>query len=244
MNPTTSLEAPRIKRFESRRRSRLLPKPTKGNAAYVLALDLSLNRPGYAVLRITEADVTLASCGHLAVKTKRGRETVKHGERLREIREWIGSIVERHPELERTFAKEEVPLVTHRGGANVVKTIYYLGKAHGEVEEAIVEFDHIDIPQATVKLLVTGDGKAEKGEVETAVRGLLRVPDDFQFSKDRTGKTIDDESDACAVGLAYLALQERLPADGRFDAMRSRVVAHKAKAARKKSQGKRKGRAA
>lgn len=215
----------------STRRSRLLPKPTKDNAAYVLALDLSLNRPGYAVLRLTEHDVTLASCGHLAVKVKRGRESTRHGERLREIRDWITDTVRNFPQVERVFAKEDAPPSAVTGAI--------LNRVHGVAQEALAEFAHVDIPQATVKMLVVGRGGADvtKGEVEAAVRDLLRLPSDFKFDG-------DDESDACAVGLAYLALQERLPADGRFEAMRSRVVAHKAKAVRKKSTGKRKGRAA
>lgn len=49
-----------------------------------------------------------------------------------------------------------------------------------------------------VKKAVTGDGKAEKSEVAKAVRKWLRLPDDYPF---RAGY---DDSDACAVILAYL----------------------------------------
>lgn len=50
----------------------------------------------------------------------------------------------------------------------------------------------------SVKKLVTGNGKAEKAEVAEAVRRWLRLPDDYPF---RAGY---DDSDACAVILAYL----------------------------------------
>lgn len=50
----------------------------------------------------------------------------------------------------------------------------------------------------TVKKLVTGSGKAEKEEVAAAVRKWLRLPDDHGFAKGY------DDSDACAVILAYL----------------------------------------
>ncbi|UKS30190.1 crossover junction endodeoxyribonuclease RuvC [Paenibacillus sp. HWE-109] len=50
----------------------------------------------------------------------------------------------------------------------------------------------------SVKKIVTGNGKAEKPEVAAAVRNILRLGDDYKFA---TGY---DDSDACAVALAYL----------------------------------------
>ncbi|WP_337102364.1 crossover junction endodeoxyribonuclease RuvC [Paenibacillus sp. YIM B09110] len=50
----------------------------------------------------------------------------------------------------------------------------------------------------SVKKLVTGNGRAEKDEVAAAVRRFLRLGDDYPF------KAGYDDSDACAVILAYL----------------------------------------
>jgi crossover junction endodeoxyribonuclease RuvC len=50
----------------------------------------------------------------------------------------------------------------------------------------------------SVKKLVAGSGKAEKPEVAAAVTRILRLADDYAW---RTGY---DDSDACAVVLAYL----------------------------------------
>lgn len=55
----------------------------------------------------------------------------------------------------------------------------------------------------SVKKYVTGSGKAEKPEVAEGVRKYLRLADGYKW---RTGY---DDSDACAVGLAYL-LRENL----------------------------------
>jgi crossover junction endodeoxyribonuclease RuvC len=54
----------------------------------------------------------------------------------------------------------------------------------------------------SVKKLVTGNGRAEKDEVAAAVRRLLRLGDDYPF------KAGYDDSDACAVILAYLIREE------------------------------------
>jgi len=54
-----------------------------------------------------------------------------------------------------------------------------------------------EITPSRVKLLVTGDGKADKDKVEEHVRKWLKLPDDFTFKS-------DDESDAIGIGLAYL----------------------------------------
>lgn len=51
---------------------------------------------------------------------------------------------------------------------------------------------------SNVKKLVTGNGRAEKPEVAEAVRKWLRLDDDYAF------KAGYDDSDACAVILAYL----------------------------------------
>ncbi|MEV2911322.1 crossover junction endodeoxyribonuclease RuvC, partial [Paenibacillus larvae] len=55
--------------------------------------------------------------------------------------------------------------------------------------------DHLS--PSTVKRLVTGSGRAEKEDVAEEVRKLLGLPSDYEFAS-------DDESDACAVALAWL----------------------------------------
>ena len=54
-----------------------------------------------------------------------------------------------------------------------------------------------EIPPSEVKKAATGSGTASKEEVEIGVRKWLGLSDDYVFET-------DDESDAVAVGLAWL----------------------------------------
>lgn len=62
------------------------------------------------------------------------------------------------------------------------------------------------ISPTDVKKRIAGSGKAEKADVAVGVRKLLGLADDYQFAT-------DDESDACAVVLAWLIGQDLI--DGR-----------------------------
>ncbi len=65
----------------------------------------------------------------------------------------------------------------------------------------------------SVKKIVTGNGKAEKPEVAAAVRKWLRLPNgpDGSPYKFRAGY---DDSDACAVALAYLIREGLIDTEG------------------------------
>lgn len=64
---------------------------------------------------------------------------------------------------------------------------------------AVVKFKPSEeLTPTTVKKIVAGSGKAEKEQVAEAVRKWLRLPSDYPFAKGF------DDSDACAVILAYL----------------------------------------
>ncbi|WP_141431928.1 crossover junction endodeoxyribonuclease RuvC [Bacillus sp. 03113] len=54
-----------------------------------------------------------------------------------------------------------------------------------------------EITPTTVKKIVGGNGSASKEEVEAGVRRILGLADDYVFKS-------NDESDAAAIGLAYL----------------------------------------
>ncbi|MCD9024349.1 crossover junction endodeoxyribonuclease RuvC [Cohnella silvisoli] len=58
----------------------------------------------------------------------------------------------------------------------------------------------------SVKKLVTGNGRAEKPQVAEAVRRILRLGDDYNWAAGY------DDSDACAVVLAYLIREELIDA--------------------------------
>jgi crossover junction endodeoxyribonuclease RuvC len=88
-------------------------------------------------------------------------------------------------------------VIRERGFSQHAATTQALFKVVGVSELNLRDHTIIEIPPTTVKKILTGDGKADKLAVAVAVRRLLKLPDDFVF------KT-DDESDACAVILAYL----------------------------------------
>lgn len=62
------------------------------------------------------------------------------------------------------------------------------------------------ISPTDVKKRIAGSGKAEKSDVAAGVRKLLGLAEDYRFAT-------DDESDACAVVLAWLIGQSLI--DGR-----------------------------
>ena len=80
------------------------------------------------------------------------------------------------------------------------KTSAILAKVHGVVDLLFNEKTIHEYPAVTIKRLIANDGKAKKNEVEEAVRDVLAEHGiiDIEF------KT-DDESDAVAVALTYLA---------------------------------------
>lgn len=170
--------------------------------AKLLALDLSLNRPGFAVLTVTARTISIAECGHLAVDTR-----LEHGARLRQIREWIRTILDRHADIESPFVKEDAPPDT-RG--------LVLAKTHGVAEEILAEYSFVNYAPTTIKRVVGGSGKAEKADVEAGVRAALGLAKTFEFAT-------DDESDAVAVGLTHLAMARRLPSAKRYDGLRRRA---------------------
>jgi crossover junction endodeoxyribonuclease RuvC len=57
---------------------------------------------------------------------------------------------------------------------------------------------------ATVKRIITGSGKAEKDAVAECVRKILRLPDAYAWAKGY------DDSDACAVCLAWLIREGKI----------------------------------
>lgn len=168
----------------------------------VLALDLSLNRPGFAVLAVGARGISIAECGHLVVDKR-----FEHGRRLRQIRDWIRDILERHPDIESPFVKEDAPPDT-KG--------LVLAKTHGVAEEILAEYSFVNYAPTTIKRVVGGHGKAEKADVEAGVRTALGLKLTFQFAT-------DDESDAVAVGLTHLAMAGRLPSGKRYDELRQRA---------------------
>ena len=162
----------------------------------ILAFDISLSSPGVAVVEITNGKPTVRAVSHVKTDAKR-----PYAARSKTIESWA-----------HLFISDNL-----QKGFDVVLRENYMGKfglhpmfsAHAAVDRALYDFGLVDttkpIAQQSVKKAVVGKGKAEKEEVAEAVRKITGHTGKFATS---------DESDACAIALAYAVqnglLKERL----------------------------------
>lgn len=162
----------------------------------ILAMDVSLSQPGFAVLEVVDGEVYVRELAYVKTNTKES-----HGFRLEQIASKMEDILERH-DVE--YIVREKGFSRH---AHVTQTLY---KVMG-VTELLAHMDDFkgveDIPVTSVKKLVTGNGKASKEEVAECVFEQVIVANHDEFyEKKRNGRMVlvDDLTDACAVGLAFL----------------------------------------
>jgi crossover junction endodeoxyribonuclease RuvC len=150
----------------------------------ILAWDLSLSSPGAAVIEIKSGKPRVIACTHVKTDAKLPMAT-------------RGKLIEAWAKL---FIADHI----RKGFAHVVREKYsgsfghhpmYTG--HVAADRAMSDFGIEDtdkpIAQQSVKKQVVGKGKAEKHEVEEAVRRLTGYTGEFATS---------DESDAVAIALA------------------------------------------
>lgn len=155
-----------------------------------LALDLSMSQPGFAVLAITDESFPIAlETSYVATKGK-------HGAKLNQI----------GAEITRLFtAYHPEHVVREQGFSRFAKTTQAIFKVVG-VSDALSDTfgteEVEEIATTRVKKTVTGDGKASKEDVAEAVFRILQIEERDEFYT-RSGKLIDDMTDAAAVGIAF-----------------------------------------
>lgn len=142
-----------------------------------------MNSSGWAVLSYSEGVVRYIDSGIINANTEQS-----HGQRLRKQRETFKSIVEKYPP---TFVAREAGFARH------IKSTQVLFKAYGVTEEFFAEFDLVEYAATTIKKYSTGSGRADKTQVEDAIRETLNLGDDFKFKS-------DDESDAIGIALTHI----------------------------------------
>src|SRR5690625_3191910 len=152
-----------------------------------LAKDLSLSSLCFAVLAVTESGKPLI-LDKSHVKTTSNNV---HGHRLLMIDDEI-----------RRLIKEYKPshVVREKGFSSLPRTSQALARVVGGSDRRtfeMTELEVVEIAPRNVKKNVTGNGKSTKKDVEKAVVERLRIEQDGFFET-------DDESDAAAVGLAFL----------------------------------------
>lgn len=156
-----------------------------------LSLDISLTSPGFAVIDVRNGKPSLISASH--VKTDAAQTD---GYRFAVIDSFVT-----------VFAAEHLP---KDGYAAIIREDYKRPASKRQGQAIFGAWAAVDsglnrlglrvtdeINDSTVKRLVGGHGRADKDEVEGGVRRLLRLPSDYVFAT-------DDESDACAIVLAWL----------------------------------------
>lgn len=166
------------------------------NKTLILGLDLSLSCPGFALIEIRNGRAKVVAVSH--VKTSSDHDYAVRGR-----------IIE--SKLRTFLAENKGEKVTY------VAREKYAGKfghdsiftAHSGADRALHDFGLLPdsckpIAQQSVKKTVVGKGKAEKHEVEEAVRKWTGYEGEFKTS---------DESDAVAVALAF-AINEGLITKG------------------------------
>lgn len=176
----------------AKKQSKILEFPDKYS---ILAADLSLKRPGFCIIEVNNKQI--AKYNYWSVDNKKDTKK-KHPQLLLEIAQSL---------YEHIFDAEiDAPLYWVREAALpksvgamstmslnevVGMTNYILAiEGHGDKE-------WLELWPITIKKTLTGNAKADKDEVAKAV---------VQYVGDTNFKN-DDESDACAVGIAWLIQQ-------------------------------------
>lgn len=130
--------------------------------------------------------------GHIDNKHK-GRMKWSHGQKLERICDFLGLVLAKYPVD--TVVREKGVTRYNKATQALFRVVGIADYVAWETSELICE--EVGITEA--KKLITGDGRADKSDVATAVMQYLTAPVHFN---------VDDESDAVAVGVAYCLKQE------------------------------------
>ena len=157
----------------------------------ILAMDLSLNLPAFAVCTVEGGVLSVDALYH--IDNKRPAK-LTHAEKLERVRLMISEIQNQHGAFDYVCRE--------RGFSRFNRTTQTLYKVVGMSDWACHEYlnqkEIYEYPPTTVKCALTGSGKASKEQVEQAVRNRLNEAgqEDIQFYS-------DDESDAVAVAFCH-----------------------------------------
>ena len=156
----------------------------------VLAIDPGFDRIGLAVMKLERDKPKLLFSQCLETDSKKARS-----ERLLSIGQKIKSLIKKW--RPRALAIETIFFNTNTTsaiGVSEARGIIIYEAARAGVE--IFEYG----PQ-TIKIAVTGYGKADKVQMEAMVKRLVNL-------SEKSSKRLDDEVDAIAVGITHLATKK------------------------------------
>jgi crossover junction endodeoxyribonuclease RuvC len=179
---------------------------SKPQTTRILAFDTSLSSPGAAIVEVSAGQPRIVALSHVKTDSKQ-----PHTFRAELVEAWATMFIAEH--IGKGF---DVCIREDFNGQSSTQN-YPVFAAWSSIERACERFGLTFVkwtevtksgrkktslgPSPTkVKLIVCGSGKAEKDEVEQAVRELTGYTGEF---------AADDESDAAAIALAY-AIQNGL----------------------------------
>lgn len=163
-------------------------------ASRFLGLDLSLS-PGLAVIDVSDRTPTLIYAGSIAT-TSDDSDAV----RSEAVAAFISSNAFRFRHFDAIIREDFLSGRNKRA----TQTIFSAWAAADRALNAYGLRVDAEINGATVKRIITGNGKAEKDVVAAGVSRILRLPDDYAWAKG------NDDSDAAAVCLAWLIREGKI----------------------------------
>ncbi|MEH7246502.1 crossover junction endodeoxyribonuclease RuvC [Neobacillus niacini] len=164
----------------------------------VLAFDTSMGAPGLAVIEVRKGKAHIIDVSHVRTDTSQS-----YGLRAEIVEAWATMFIAKHA------SKGFTAILREDFVGRTSKQAHPVYSAWGSCDKALnkfgLNFTTPAISQSAVKKAVVGVGKAEKHEVEAAVRRWTGYTGEFAK---------DDESDACAIGIAYLIREGLIKTEG------------------------------
>lgn len=170
------------------------PKPLR-----VLGLDLSLS-PGIAAIEVHDRTPHLIAATSVATSSD-DPDAVRSAV----VESFVSQFVYAHRPFDvvvredfKTGRSKRATQTVFNAWVSADRALYQFGYTVAEDPEDVPKLAPTYVKKTVTEILGKANGKAEKDEVAKAVRKWLRLPDDYPFRKGY------DDSDACAVVLAYL----------------------------------------
>lgn len=157
----------------------------------ILAMDLSLSCPAFAVIKVVNGVPEVVYLSHVKTNAKKS-----HGYRLFQIWDEMKMIYELHPDIDE--------VVREKGFSRFPAVTQTLFKVVGISDACAYKhgFDVVhEYAPTTVKKTISGSGKGTKDNVAECISIYISTNIDFKT---------DDESDAVAVGLTHLIKKKAL----------------------------------
>ena len=162
------------------------------NEYYVCAADLGLRRPGWCIIKVENKEIKNIELFSLDNKNKKNKT---HGQILTEIYDIFYNKVVQNINMGHWFYVREKMVMNKK-----VPSERDVAKVVGLMDFMLGEKEWYEIYPVTIKKLVAGSGKAEKTEVAEALEKYVGKQE----------YKCDDESDATAVGVAWLIQQGQI----------------------------------